>query len=720
MCKPVSFLLLMVGCLLLLSGSIHAQFSISINYPPALADTAITRLAITDVTQLLQQACQCPVTHNEPAAADVSINLPDINPSAANQPTAFALRAGFPYKHYPAHHFSWQQTVLNNSKQTNLTLSATTLQGVSFGLYALLQELLGFAFYHPKQTYVPNLKEWTLIGNFTWSGAPLFDKKGFHLHTQHPIELTEPLLNPNYPNALEEVKTYINWLTRNGQNYFEFCLLNSIDRPLWIKHAQQICHYAHSRGIFIAVDVSLHMIQQKTFQLYEEPLRKKQQITQNLQWLMQAPWDFINMEFSTAEFIPGNTQKKEQLRLFIITWLQANAPNTKLMGRQHVVQEKQPDATRPILPDSATIATDRQRGILAHTVMFYDMTEPNAPVYQNQNQQHMYRFMLQQHQIRETWYYPESAYWITFDNSVPMLLLPYLQARLADIDTCVAHQIPGHITFSSGWEWSYWLIDWSIARWSWQYALNNIPQKRYPEMYAHKLPAKNAELAFTLLLQLQQQYLKDSSLMQWMTAMTVTDEIPIKALANAYHPRPATSYPFLRNKATATQLQAVQNTVIPQLDNFASSALQLVQVMNNAHNHHPDTLITHLKQELADGLHITALRAMHRAQILRYLTAHRQAKLNQTPFTGHSYLQQAANIRQQALQIVKRRENHYRYPLPLLTHKQPDHTAYHFGYLYPVTNLHFWHREEQQAKQNQYHPAFMNIWQVGRIIGLKK
>jgi hypothetical protein len=44
-------------------------------------------------------------------------------------------------------------------------------------------------------------------------------------------------------------------------------------------------------------------------------------------------------------------------------------------------------------------------------------------------------------------------------------------------------------------------------------------------------------------------YLKDSLLMQWMTAMTVTDELGIKALANEYHPRPKTSYKYIRNKA---------------------------------------------------------------------------------------------------------------------------------------------------------------------------
>jgi hypothetical protein len=108
----------------------------------------------------------------------------------------------------------------------------------------------------------------------------------------------------------------------------------------------------------------------------------------------------------------------------------------------------------------------------------------------------MYRFLLAEHQKRETWYYPESAYWITFDVSVPMLLLPYLKARLTDIDSCAAHHIPGHLTFSSGWEWGYWLVDWSIARWSWQHTFNGEKQYRFPEMYAQELLPDKGTQAF--------------------------------------------------------------------------------------------------------------------------------------------------------------------------------------------------------------------------------
>jgi hypothetical protein len=698
--------------------SAFAQGDLRVNIiaPQALLDTSITAITIRDFQSLLESAGVQAVTVNQ-KPAQVNILLPFVNDSIASLPTQFSSAAKFPYKHFPNDAYEWIQ---EKDKKGNfhLALSATSYQGVSFGLYGLLQEKLGFSFLHPKQTLIPRLNEWPLRENFHWKAEPLFDKKGFHLHTQHPIELTEQLLDENYPNALNDVKEYIDWLARNGQNYFEFCLLNSIQKNSWIHHAKAITNYVHQRGLLASVDLSLHMIQQKNFQLYSCPFQKKKQIVKNLKWITQAPWDFINMEFTTAEFIGGNRKKKEALRQFILQWMLQHS-TAKLMGRKHVVKdEKEFGNQKSILWDSAAIALDKHRGVLSHTVMFYDMTEEKAPVYENENQRHMFRFLLEQHQQRETWYYPESAYWITFDNSIPMLLLPYLKSRLTDIDTCVRYQIPGHITFSSGWEWGYWLIDWSIARWSWQHTTNGIREIRYPEMYAQKILHKDLFPLFSHCLQLQQRYLKDSMLMEWMTAMTVIDEIKIKSLANQFHPRPRWNYAYIRNRAKAAELDTLKTRVVPLINEFGNKSMEWVRDARKKQQQINDT--AGLNAEILDGIEITAMRAAHRANTLNYLIARRSAQLSKAKCEADTFLTHAANIRKHCLQIVQNRERRYRYPVALIARKRWDHTAYHFGYLYPVSNLHFWEREEQQALKNQYRPLFMNIWNIGRIIGLIK
>ena len=697
---------------LLILGKGFAQTTVSIIAPKGLLDTSITALAVDDVRHLLSEACGCAVSVND-ATAKVLLQLPVINKDSANRLNHFAAKATFPYRNYPEHGYSWNIT--HNGGQLIYQLHATSWQGVSFGLYGLLQEHLGFRFYHPRQTIIPHwVNGWPQESSTTFSATPLFDKKGFHVHSQHPLELTEQLLDASAPNALADIKQYINWLVRNGQNYFEFCLLNSIDRNTWPAHAKQFVDYAHSRGILVGADISLHMIQQKTFQLYTGPINQKKQIEKNLTWLLQANWDYFSMEFSTAEFIAGTTGKKEELRHYIIDWLQKHS-QTKLTGRVHVVKHvnEAGEKAKSAAPESASTTLDKERGVLVHTVMFYDMTEPNAPVYENKNQRHQFEFLLKQLKERETWYYPESAYWITFDNSLPVFLLPYLSARLSDIDTCAKYAVPGHLTFSSGWEWGYWLIDWSIARWSWQYTNNGINEQRTPTMYANQVcNTPGVQALIDKQLALQQKYLKDSSLMQWITAATITDEIHIKALSSAYEPRPQWRYSFLQRKANDSIIQLLRNETLPQLKRFAEK----VELETSAFTPTTDSIAT----EWLDGLQVTGLRALHRYYTLQYILSRREASLHHTKFTGNQLLQNAAEVRAKAQQIVNRRQQHYRYPVASIAARRYDHTAYHFGYLYNAGNLHFWLREEEEARRNNYSPFFMNVMNVGRIAGFIK
>ena len=163
--------------------------------------------------------------------------------------------------------FSIQSTI--NGNLHTVLINSKSVKGLSNGLYYFLQNYLGFQFYHPKETIIPDLSNYVL-DTFIETIIPRFDKIGFHIHAMHPLEITEALLNENTPNGAEEVKTYINWLCRNGQNYFEFNLLRSIQLETWIPYMKPIIDYAHQRGIICGADMSFHMIQQRAFQLYKK------------------------------------------------------------------------------------------------------------------------------------------------------------------------------------------------------------------------------------------------------------------------------------------------------------------------------------------------------------------------------------------------------------------------------------------------------------------
>lgn len=83
-----------------------------------------------------------------------------------------------------------------------------------------------------------------------------------------------------------------------------------------------------------------------------------------------------------------------------------------------------------------------------------------------------------------------------------------------------------------------------------------------------------------------------------------------------------------------------------------------------------------------------------------------------------SLLADAAAVRSRAERLVRRQEAIYRYPLELIARKREGLTAYRFGYLYPVSELFFWRREEEQVRQGRFGPFFMNIWDFWNTVGL--
>ncbi|MDX2003254.1 MAG: hypothetical protein SFW35_12515 [Chitinophagales bacterium] len=696
-------------------------YTVSINADNAAMENSITRYAIDDVQQLLGNACGCQVYLNRPDA-DVSLILSPIDTSQIKKPTIFSKGKTYPYSHYPDHAYEW--TGKNEGGKWVYRLKSNSFQGLAFGLYGLLQEQLGFSFFHPRQTIKPNLSAWPLA-NLDWTASPRFDKKGFHLHTMHPLELTEQLLDEDRPNALQDVKQYIDWLVRNGQNYFEFNLLEGIDRKHWPSYAKQIVDYGHQRGILMGIDVSLHMVQQKAYMLYKTfPASwrtKEKQIDRNLKWLMQAPWDYVNMEFSTTEFSNSGMEEKEKLRLGILKQLKEKY-HAHLLGREHVVRKAEllRGGENSFAWDSNAVKLDKERGVLIHTVMFYSATDEKAPVYRNENLRHMLDMLLQEKQVRETWYYPESAYWITFDNSVPMMLLPYLSARLEDINTMDSLQIPGHITFSSGWEWGYWLIDWSIARWSWNHRINGELKKYSPTVFLEDLFPKPIVEIFSEATDLQDEYIKDKELIRYMAPSTITDEMPAP-IDLAFQPRPQWKYSWLRYKAPTEALDTVKLSGIAQLRKYATLNDSLLKNLHTLRGKigAMDSLTLMLLDELADGLRINSLRALHRAYTLEALIIKRKADIAHQPDKeSKALLEKAKDIRVQGLGVVARREANYRYPLQWIAEKRKDHTCYHFGYLYTTSYLHFWYREEQQIRNDRYGPFYLNIYNIPRIVGI--
>jgi hypothetical protein len=129
------------------TGYTLAVHAISITAGRDLLKNPITRLAIQDVRQLLQKGFpHAAIRLNDPSA-DVQIVLPRLHKNRENSPSRFAHLHTYDCLPYPNHGYTWRS--LRSGETIILKLDTPSSQGVSFGLYGLLQEKLGFQFYHP-------------------------------------------------------------------------------------------------------------------------------------------------------------------------------------------------------------------------------------------------------------------------------------------------------------------------------------------------------------------------------------------------------------------------------------------------------------------------------------------------------------------------------------------------------------------------------------------
>jgi len=719
-----------VPCAVFATGNMSPLHTISISASRDVLGNPITRTTIYDVRQLLTKGFpRVSVGLNNPKA-DVQIVLPAIHQGSLNGPPQFALHRPSDNLPYPDHAYAWRSS--RRGGKIILKLDTPSYQGVSFGLYGLLQEKLGFQFYHPKRTIIPSHETWPLPDVFLWNSIPRFEKKGFHIHTLHPLELTEQLHNPGYPNALKDIEEYIDWLARNQQNAFQFYLLRGIDRKRWIGHARDFVSYAQNRGILSGVEVSLASIQQRAFttiNLLDPFPSYHRQIDDTLAWLFQVKWDFVTVDFTMGEYLPDLGSHFPSLKDYLVKRI-SDGYNTKLFFTTHVIPDQVKDPTENFVSSQLAQtpfsrgAVMPKTGILIHTVMCYSMSEPYAPVYGNINQRGMLTRALREQRNQETWYWPESAYWIAFDNSVPLLLLPYLDSRLSDMETIKKIGVNGHLTFSSGWEWGYWLVDWSIARWSWRHLEGNT--EVVPEPLAMLQDLFRDHQVYRLLknaLALQNYYLKEKRLMPFFSALDPSAELPWP-FNKPFQPRPPFSYRWLQKNATIAEAEDVLRGPVALLEEYDRRMHAIVAGLKRASQRDYRLAPTGIPEqgivlgELTRGLEVTALRARHRALTIRALIA---TKKEQTDTGGQfeQFLAQAAGVREEALSLVRQQEAIYRYPVELIARERNTYTSYQFGYLYTASNLFFWYREEQQVRNARFDGFFMNLWNFRRLLSVE-
>jgi hypothetical protein len=582
-----------------------------------------------------------------------------------------------------------------------LVAYATAPNDLVFAAYALVEEL-GARFFHPMQELVPEL------------GSPFFPRgldahrtaftrvRGMQPHTLHPIEYMRSLHEPGEAN-LAEARRFIDWMVKTGQNHIQWPLMASVEWTGLADHSRKIAEYAHARGVTVGAVVQLHhkAALQRNYVLVRNDDLYKEEIEAGLTRLMEVPWD--DVELAMGEFL---TTDPERLLVWLNTaveHLSKIAPKTNVAVQNHcgnydnlyVDFRGTPNTYFYHVPRHA----DPRLGQTAHSLFWFDLYREGG-MYQHPNFHFQREFIFEElaKNQRRVRYYPESAYWIATDIDVPSFLPEFIEGRWTDIhrmdEDIRARGLPaldGHVLFSSGHEWGFWLHDYLTAKMLWEPA---APLERFLTHYTSAYGSCGPKIGedFTRYVALQRTFLREKNLVAYVSGED--NAVDLGALVAGVTIRE------LRKKfddlvtGQESDRVAFESTVLADLETFNREARPLEDDID-AHCRGSDPALAPWCNEIRDGIRITRMRLEHSILLYRAVLAY--GRQNRAEASKHFNAAKAKTA--EALPVILLREKSYRFDVGRLTDAYENPTNYAFGYLRQAHTQCLWHRQDEQARR---------------------
>ena len=630
--------------------------------------------------------------------------------------------------------------------------------GVVYGAYRAL-ELLGFAFLHPLAPTRPSALP-TELPQVDESHQPRWRIRGMQIHTMHPLELTD-LLNgwgpggtgdgagwramlPDWSNTLE-------WLVANRQNRVQWVLLNAASWATFgdgverIARLGELVTMAHGFGLAVGVDTPIALHQQHAHRLLRqqgELVEELAEIRARIDHLMGAGFDYLATENGSSEFTAGDDMR-------MLAWMNEMARHLDeahdadalikihISSGQFAESFTEPFSSEPLNFNLLPYYADSRVGVMPHTVQTYALDD-DAPTYGNDGFAFMREYLQWEVGRREVVWHPETAYWVSFDIDVPLFLPLYAERRYHDLRLLAGDEdagrmgrgmhaggrMDGQITFSSGWEWGYWLNDVVTARAAWQPG-DGDEQAGLTQLIAESLAVfgDSAQPVAELLVRLaveQKAVMIDGEVNgraprevnrrnghaylqgfdTWDDVADLAKDIPglpdvrhqpdklgLVEMRNPLHDRPGYS------AEVEPMLAQIART-------FRARSNELAALRSQTSSHAFD-----LFDDLNDAAEITALRAEQLHGLYDYVDGYfdlNQGNRRRRLATARAALDSAA-------EIVARREARYRVAPERVASWRNGPTAYEFGYLWTVRTLHYWWRDEGKAVDAPVSPCYLNI-----------
>lgn len=527
-------------------------------------------------------------------------------------------------------------------------LSGGGVLGRQYAAYEWLHRR-GVRFFHPEEEIVPDTME-RAPEPFVRQHTPAFPVRSVSLHLTHPLELGDAF-RLGRQEHFDEALRYIDWQLKNGAS-----------RGHGGVGVGPSAHHGIVRGFPRTSGLNLHNAQQGGRPVIDpdDPRSEEAQIEEAILAIMEAPNppEEFSFQFNPSEFteIPDTDAVRQMT--FVADFFAEHYPDVRVYTTNHGTAGPPTETYGVRFYDLSQFAPDNL-GVKVHTLMFYDLERP-APVYGNEDFHNLFDFMESEYQRRRLWYFPESAWWLTFDNAVPLYLPVTIEARDRDIQAIsfmLEGGLEGHHVFGSGHEWGYWQNEYCSFR------MAADLDYRYGDCLADiAQPMGEAAGEVVAVLEdtiaLQATHMFDPELLAYMVGTDPETEIAA-SVGIVFHPLPP-SPPEILGWDEA-RVAAFDDAIRPALerldDRYAALALRLDAVEGEV----PERA-RNVFDEIRDGIEVTGLRARHAWQIYGALVELRRAQLTlgaREP--AEALLEDALATTDQALAVIHRREAGYRY-----------------------------------------------------------
>lgn len=578
-----------------------------------------------------------------------------------------------------------------DSEGSDHVVHASSVAGLQYGLADVL-EGYGYRFSHPWRTRLPDtLIPASRLRRDQDPQQPEIARRGLHLHTLHPIEGYFAFWEPGADN-LRSARRIVDWVIKNRGNHVQWVALdnitdNSLARTAWQAHTAAILDEVHARGITAGLGIQLFGSGnlQRAFDLLDEvPLDPRPVLRERLGHVTEeTPFDLYNLSF--GEFFEEGPEAFLANTNAAFEVLQELAPDAEMstvvhVGADLVVHYDDQDLIYYLLAQYA------DPGIVpwVHTVMYYNLfDDPGGSYHHDDYDQHRGLLLSRLAAGEPVGYFPESAYWIAFDNSVPLWLPLYVRSRWTDLMGVreAGLQLDQHVLFSSGWEWGYWQNDAAVLRMNWRLPGSDLEIWRELVGWASlDLPGLISDTSTVLY-----EALIGERLAPYFASQDSTIELGFSLGIVAQPERLA----FADLAGLDEEARALwQADRLEPLAALADSleALRARFVALGLDEGEP------IVAELADGFALDAVRARFVTQLW---TA---ALVSAEGGDAAGELADAARLFDEAAVLVAARKAGFHHPDPeLLTAEGANATLYAYGYLNRADTLCFWRRELVQA-----------------------